>query len=355
MFQQFYPRNLFDPSDVPENDPWDEVDFTPYSVSSEGEGVVEDISPYLRQVDELMKQPRPAYDQYLAHIAGMPDRANYRPNTLSKIGAVLAGLSGGIQGAVGRGIENAREIADYPYMRAFEDWSNRGSSLGAAAKMEETQLKQAYDNLIRSEAQRNAHINAEASRTRAGASASNAETARLALEQPNYFSVSSGGKTRIVDRKGRKEDRVLGDSESALDRSFRGGQNAADRALERWQTTENNTRAMDRVEAQIEGRKDVVGARTKTTSTRDPKKVLQARNFAMRDALQEFPQEAKRIIVKDKNYPGKGAWAWSKPVTGDTTGQKNYENLQKWVEERSRYYYNRIEEEEEQQQDEEEQ
>jgi hypothetical protein len=104
------------------------------------------VNPWKDQFDRIYSNPSPASEQYAQHYNSMPTREQYSAGKLSKIGAVLAGISTGWQRGAGAGVEAARNITEGPYRNAMQDWSNRGQGLGVRADLEDknTQRQIAY-------------------------------------------------------------------------------------------------------------------------------------------------------------------------------------------------------------------
>jgi hypothetical protein len=328
--------------------PWDDIQFG--FMDDEEEDVSQEetenqgVSPYIRQMNQMMRQPRTAYTEYLKHIAGMPNREDYAPNTLQKIGAVLAGVSGGLRGDVAGGIQNARAIADYPYMRAFEDWGAKGKGLSAAAELESEQMKQAYDNLLKAENERIDLINANASASRARSSNITANAYRDAMNFPNYFAATTGDRTYLIDRKNRAPRIDLGASPGAAQRNWQGVQNSLDRSLRERLSNASIDAAMDRLRErnafELENPSSTQSRRF-TISTADQ---YRARQLAIRDIISDpqVDQRYKDFIKLDKDS---GSYIFKPPPAGDAEGVRAFNKLKREIEDRARReWYPKIQE-----------
>lgn len=88
---------------------------------------------------ELINRPdgpaMSAYSKFLSQ--GVPQREDYKPGKMTKLGAILSGLAAGYQSGPKEGIELGRSILDRPYEMALHKNEMQGSRLGKAASLEE--------------------------------------------------------------------------------------------------------------------------------------------------------------------------------------------------------------------------
>lgn len=87
-----------------------------------------------------------AYEQWLNNA---PDREDYKPGTLDRIGAILSGGAAGWQ-RPGMGHVVADDILSSKYRRAQEDWSTKGSGLKDAygLELDENRLDREERNFV---------------------------------------------------------------------------------------------------------------------------------------------------------------------------------------------------------------
>ena len=77
----------------------------------------------------------PAEDKYKAFHDTMPQRGDYAPGALTRIGAALSGAAAGWKDP-SSGYKTAQDIVNTPYKQAMEDYANKGAGLKEAADIE---------------------------------------------------------------------------------------------------------------------------------------------------------------------------------------------------------------------------
>src|SRR5207248_6431777 len=128
-----------------------------------------DFASYYAQ---LASQPEgPAQSQYRQFLSQqLPSKEQYKPGAISRIGAILSGLSTGITRGAGEGYATARGILDEPYREALESYKLQAGRLGEAAKVEQenelNRVKLARDILESQDRQRRAAIEEQVGRGR---------------------------------------------------------------------------------------------------------------------------------------------------------------------------------------------
>src|SRR5439155_18781858 len=108
------------------------------------------------------------YRQFLSQQ--LPSKEQFKPGAISRIGAILSGLSTGITRGAGEGYATAQGILDEPYREGLERYKLQAGRLGEAAKVEQenelNRVKLARDILESQDRQRRAAIEEEVGRGR---------------------------------------------------------------------------------------------------------------------------------------------------------------------------------------------
>src|SRR6266568_1287096 len=95
-------------------------------------------SDFAAAYGSLMNQPEGAaqsqYRQFLSQQ--LPDKEKFKPSPISRIGAILSGLSTGITRGAGEGWQTAQGILDEPYKEALSKYQLQGGRLQQAAQIE---------------------------------------------------------------------------------------------------------------------------------------------------------------------------------------------------------------------------
>lgn len=133
--------NWFNPS--PRPNPFANVQFNWKSAFGDEQPETPD---YAQRMEELMRRPRPAMQNYLSFMEGMPQRENFQGGKLNTIAAVLTGLGSGLKGDPDA-YSKAQAVKEMPYRRAYEDWANRGSAAKFAAENENNLAGEEMKNL----------------------------------------------------------------------------------------------------------------------------------------------------------------------------------------------------------------
>lgn len=238
-FDWFNPNPVTPFDDVVFGDDEEEEEQEPAANMSTGP------STYIQRMNEVMAQDQPAMRRYLENMAAQPNREDYKPNNWTKLAAVLAGVSGGIQGGAGTGIRNAMETRMLPWHQAYEDWSTRQEGLGAAAKMEQTKLTQLLDDLQKMEDARVKNENAITGRMGAESRRSTADTYRKMVETPNYDFGSDADSSFLYDSKSGQRINV-GKSSAAAQRALTESEGSKNRTNALTLADKNNRAAWDR-------------------------------------------------------------------------------------------------------------
>lgn len=94
----------------------------------------------------------PMMDKYNSSTNEFPDAGKFAPNGLSRLAAVMGGVSAGYRDPL-KGVQTAQTILNSPYDRAVGLWGAKNSALKDAAKVEETGITN--KRLAENEDQRN--------------------------------------------------------------------------------------------------------------------------------------------------------------------------------------------------------
>lgn len=101
-----------------------------------------------RTIPPRMSQDRPMYDQYLETLRGIP--VQKQASTWDKIFAGIAGVSQGIlSGDPSKGLAAYEGTLRTPYERELADWKTKVGAAGEAAGLEEKELANDMDYVIR--------------------------------------------------------------------------------------------------------------------------------------------------------------------------------------------------------------
>jgi hypothetical protein len=138
-FSNFKLRNYLSPG------PQVDAPFTGMPIFGPDRSGVPDISvpenDEFSMLDRIYNAPSPALEQYKRHIASMPSREQYQPGKMGRVGAALVGAAEGLNRGAGAGYMASRSMVEEPYMRAMDEYKNRGASLGALADIEQNDVK----------------------------------------------------------------------------------------------------------------------------------------------------------------------------------------------------------------------
>lgn len=106
--------------------------------------IMSDEEKYAADMGKIYGTKGPAQSAYIGALSQQPNRADYKPGVMSRIGAALTGFGAGVHNPA-QGYEAARNVLETPYNRAMSDYSTRLKGLDEAAKLErfssEDQLK----------------------------------------------------------------------------------------------------------------------------------------------------------------------------------------------------------------------
>lgn len=86
---------------------------------------------------QLLLQPAPSEAIIQSMQASRPNREDYKPNTITKILAAMAGFSTGTKNP-GAGISTARKLLDQPYESALSDYNQDNQGKLEAARMQDS-------------------------------------------------------------------------------------------------------------------------------------------------------------------------------------------------------------------------
>jgi hypothetical protein len=75
------------------------------------------------------------YRQFLSQ--NLPTKEQYKPSKISRVGAILSGISEGLTKGAGAGYATAQGILDQPYREALSNYQLQSQRLGTAAKLEQ--------------------------------------------------------------------------------------------------------------------------------------------------------------------------------------------------------------------------
>lgn len=173
-------------------------------------------------IDTLYHPSTRFSDMYAQSLGQMPNREDYQPSGLRKIGAVLAGI------ASNNPAQTSNQLASLPFTTAMSDWGQKTKNLEQAAELENRKnvnertlalgtiqraIQEKRANTYEDKTQaaiRTANQNAETARMRAETAAKRADVyAKIARggvikqdKKGNYFIVYKDGTTESTDLQG---------------------------------------------------------------------------------------------------------------------------------------------------------
>src|SRR3990167_1355657 len=158
--------------------PFDNVQF-----GNNENGMNENPQNMMSQRTSLEDQYRegPMMSKYREFLSqGLPNRGDYSPSKMNRLGAALSGISVGAQG--GPGFETARDQLDRPYNQAMMDRETRGKELSSGAKLEYDLNNERYNRTLEERRIATGEKNAESLASNRG-SLSNYRTRRQDLQE----------------------------------------------------------------------------------------------------------------------------------------------------------------------------
>lgn len=82
----------------------------------------------------------PAQQKYNDFLGTGPNREDFQPTKMGRIGAILAGMSDGVKHGGGVGVKTTQDILDDPYNQAQKDYDLKAKKLEASAGLEEKDM-----------------------------------------------------------------------------------------------------------------------------------------------------------------------------------------------------------------------
>lgn len=165
--------------------------------------------PQSQPLDRGQYQEGPMMERYRQFLeSGIPNRQDFAPGKMDRLGAILSGVSSGARG--GPGFETARNQLERPYNQALMDREMRGKELSEGAKLEYDRSNEGYNRFLEERKVKTGERNAE-SLALNSSSLSNTRDRRLDLQE-----LIASGKATDEDKQEYKMLQIAAQGENQL-------------------------------------------------------------------------------------------------------------------------------------------